>query len=142
VIQLFSPGLVAQASLHTVPLHCDDIRAGVSRHSVDQRVELLSLGTGQGKARFRSQSDGNHRADFHRRAVGERKLPDGGWCIATAAFPVCLSAVPPGGKLDFKDTWLFDGSKVVQNVAVIIFLRMAPGKALRRLQIPQFPQNQ
>jgi hypothetical protein len=127
VIQLFSPGLVAQASLHTVPLHCDDIRAGVSRHSVDQRVELLRSELAKVKPAFDLNPTETIALTFiDGLSASESFLMEA--VYRDGRFPCLFVGGSAGGKLDFKDTWLFDGSKVVQNVAVIIFLRMAPGK--------------
>ena len=47
---------------------------------------------------------------------------------ADGRFPCLFVGGSSGGKLDFKNSWLFDGTAVVDNVAIIVFLRMAAGK--------------
>ncbi|MBP0574955.1 hypothetical protein J8J27_30020, partial [Mycobacterium tuberculosis] len=42
-------------------------------------------------------------------------------------FPCLFVGGSAGGKLDFKRTALFDGTRVLENHAVIAFVKMAPG---------------
>jgi hypothetical protein len=127
VIQLFSPGLIAEASLHTVPLHSDDIRAGAPRHSVDQRVDLLRSELMKVKPAFALNPTETIALTFiDGLSASESFLMEA--VYRDGRFPCLFVGGSAGGKLDVKDTWLFDGSKVVQNAAVLVFLRMAPGK--------------
>jgi hypothetical protein len=127
VIQLFSSDLIAEASLHTIPLHNDDIRAGALRHSVDQRVDLLRSELAKVKPAFDLNPTETIALTFiDGLSASESFLMEA--VYRDGRFPCLFVGGSAGGKLDFKDTWLFDGSKVVQNAAVIAFLRMAPGK--------------
>lgn len=47
---------------------------------------------------------------------------------ADGRFPCLFVGGSSAGKLDFKNSWLFDGRAVVDNVAVIVFVRMAADK--------------
>jgi hypothetical protein len=127
VIQLFSSTLIAEASLHTIPLHNDDIRAGVLKHSVDQRIDLLRSELAKVKPAFDLNPTETIALTFiDGLSASESFLMEA--VYRDGRFPCLFVGGSAGGKLDFKDTWLFDGSKVVQNAAVIAFLRMAPRK--------------
>ena len=127
VVQLFSSELIAQVSFHTVPLHSEDIRAGVSHHSLDRRIDLIRSELAKLTVPFAIDPtetialtliDGLSASESF---LMEAVYRDG-------RFPCLFVGGSAGGKLDFQNTWLFDGSRVVQNVAVIVFLRLARGK--------------
>jgi hypothetical protein len=127
VVQLFSSALIAQVSTHTVPLFSDDIRSGHPHRSADDRVELLRAELAKLKPAFPLDPtqtlaltliDGLSASEsFLMEAVH-----------ADGRFPCMFVGGSSGGKLDFKNSWLFDGTGVVDNAAVIVFLRMAEGK--------------
>ena len=43
----------------------------------------------------------------------------------SAKFPILFVGGSAGGKLDFKNTYIFDGSKTVQNHAVVAFIKFS-----------------
>ena len=43
-------------------------------------------------------------------------------------FPCLFVGGSAGGKFDFKNTYLFDGERIVENAAVVAFVRVAKGK--------------
>lgn len=43
-------------------------------------------------------------------------------------FPCLFFGGSAGGKLDFKATLMFDGARIVQNAAIIAFLKLQPGR--------------
>ena len=127
IIQLFSAEMIADVSLHTVRLFSEDIRAGQPTRSIDERVDLLRRELARVKPAFNLDPtqtfaltliDGLSASESFLMEAVHR---DG-------RFPCLFVGGSAGGKLDFKDTWLFDGSVVVQNAAVIAFVRMAPDK--------------
>ncbi len=127
VIQLFSSELIAQVSLHTVALHSEDIRNGVSTRSVDQRVDLLRTELAKVRPSFDIEPTQTIALTFiDGLSASESFLMEA--VYRDGNFPCLFVGGSAGGKLDFKGTWLFDGSRVVENAAVIVFLRMAPGK--------------
>jgi len=127
VVQLFSPALIGQVSIHTVQLFSDDIRGGHPHRSTDARVELMRAELAKIKPVF----------PLDPRQTLALTLIDG----LSASESFLMEAVhsdgrfscmfvggSSGGKLDFKNSWLFDGTSVVDNAAVIVFLRIAEGK--------------
>lgn len=43
-------------------------------------------------------------------------------------FPCLFFGGSAGGKLDFKGTFMFDGARIVQNVAIVAFLKLQPAR--------------
>jgi hypothetical protein len=127
VIQLFSPDVIAEASLHTVPLHSEDIRSGANPRSIDQRIDLL-----RGElARIKPSFDLDPKHTFALTFIDGLSASESFLMEAVyrdGRFPCLFVGGSAGGKLDFKNTWVFDGASAVENAAVIVFLRMKPGK--------------
>jgi hypothetical protein len=127
VIELFSPALIAQVSVHTVPLFSADIRAGKSERSPDARVDLIRHELARIKPAFPIDPAQTLALTFiDGLSASESFLMEA--VHSDGRFPCHFVGGSSGGKLDFKATWLFDGTGVVDNAAVIVFLRMAPGK--------------
>jgi len=127
VIQLFSPELIEQISVHTVPLHSEDIRAGRSALGVDERVDLLRAELRKVKPAFEIDAKETVALTFiDGLSASESFLMEA--VHRDGQFPCLFVGGSAGGKLDFESTWLFDGTAAVQNAVVIVFLRMAKGK--------------
>jgi hypothetical protein len=47
----------------------------------------------------------------------------------TGKFPCAFVGGSAGGKLDFKNTYIFDGRRVLENQALVVFMKLAPGRA-------------
>lgn len=127
VVQLFSPALIADISVHTVPLFSADIRGGHPQHSADARVELLRAELAKVKPAFPIDATQTLALTFiDGLSASESFLMEA--VHSDGRFPCLFVGGSSGGKLDFKNSWLFDGTGVVDNAAVIVFLRMAAGK--------------
>jgi hypothetical protein len=127
VVQLFSPALIAQVSAHTVPLFSADIRNGHPQHSADARVELIREALTKVRPAFPiSPSETLALTFIDGLSASESFLMEA--VHADGRFPCLFVGGSSGGKLDFKNSWLFDGVAVVDNVAIILFVRMAAGK--------------
>ena len=127
VIQLFSPELIAQVSAHTVSLFSADIRSGQPQHSAVARVELMRVELARVKPAFPIDATQTLALTFiDGLSASESFLMEA--VHSDGRFPCMFVGGSSGGKLDFRNSWLFDGISVVDNAAVIVFLRMAPGK--------------
>ncbi|MGB7258584.1 MAG: FIST N-terminal domain-containing protein [Pseudolabrys sp.] len=127
VLQLFSGELIADISLHTVRLHSEDIRANKVVRTIDQRIE--AIGAELDKVRPAFALDATHTLALtfiDGLSASESFLMEA--VYRDGKFPCLFVGGSAGGKFDFKNTYVFDGSSVVENVAVIAFLRMAPNK--------------
>jgi hypothetical protein len=127
VLQLFSGELIADVSVHTVPLHCQDIRSSGAVHSLDQRIDAI-----RGElARVRPAFTINVADTFALTFVDGLSASESFLMEAVyrdGKFPCLFVGGSAGGKFDFKNTYLFDGARVVENAAVIAFVRVARGK--------------
>ncbi len=127
VLQSFSPALFADVSIHSVPLHSEDIRSGRPCLGYEQRLKAIQ--------RELEAIDPPFPLDCHDTvallfidglAASESCLMEA--VYTTGRFPVLFVGGSAGGSLDYRHTWLFDGSRVLENQAVVVFVRMAPGK--------------
>ncbi|MDE2169574.1 MAG: FIST C-terminal domain-containing protein [Sphingomonadales bacterium] len=123
VLQVFSADLFAQVSIHSIPLANEDIRAGRPDRPVTERVAEITRSLSRVQLPFPIRHDDtlaltlidglSASENFFMEAVYE-----------SARFPCIFIGGSAGGKMDFKDTWLFDGSEFRQNHAVVTFVKM------------------
>ena len=127
VLQLFSPEVIADVSVHTVPLHSQDIRSAGNVLSFEQRIDAIRGELAKVNPAFKLNVaevfaltfvDGLSASESF---MMEAVYRDG-------KFPCLFVGGSAGGKFDFKNTWMFDGDRVVENAAVIAFVRVAKGK--------------
>jgi signal transduction histidine kinase len=127
VLQSFSTELVQEVSVHAVPLHSQDIRTGTISLSHDQRIAAIR----RELERIRPPFDLDCRDTLallfiDGLSASENYLMEA--IYRTARFPVLFIGGSAGGTLDFVRTQMFDGSRVIENHAVIVFVKLAPGK--------------
>ena len=127
MLQLFSPALVSEVSLHTVPLHSDDIRSGRTVLSIDERIDAIRGELAKVKPAFDLRVTETFALTFiDGLSASESFLMEA--VYRDGRFPCLFLGGSAGGKLDFKHTWIFDGAEVVENAAVIAFVRMGRDK--------------
>jgi hypothetical protein len=127
VLQLFSRELVSDVSLHTVPLHSQDIRSGRAFLTVDQRIDAIRGELAKVKPAFDLHVAETFALTFiDGLSASESFLMEA--VYRDGKFPCLFVGGSAGGRLDFKSTWTFDGTEVVENSAVIAFVRMAKDK--------------
>ena len=127
VLQLFSRELIADISLHTVPLHSEDIRAGRAVRSIDRRIDAIRDELARIEPAFELRVTETFALTFvDGLSSSESFLMEA--IYRDGKFPCLFVGGSAGGKLDFKHTSIFDGVSVVENAAVIAFLRLKKDK--------------
>lgn len=127
VLQSFSRALIAQVSIHAVPLPNDDIRRGGAALSHDQRLKRIEDALSRINVPFAL----DHRDTFALTFVdglsrSENHLMEA--IYRTRRFPLAFVGGSAGGKFDFQHTRLYDGSAVREDHAVLCFVKMAGDK--------------
>lgn len=123
VVQVFGPDLFEELSIQAVPLANDDIRAGRPSKSHQQRIGEIVNNLKRVRVPFPLRAENtvaitlvdglSASENYFMEAIYESR-----------AFPCLFIGGSAGGKLDFKFTGIFDGARVLQNHALIIFARM------------------
>ncbi len=140
VLQSFSRDLIAQTSVHKVPLPNDDIRRGGAALTHDARVEKIAASLKHVSAPFAL----DYRDTFALTFVDG--LSCGESCLMEAVYeagnlPLLFIGGSAGGKLDFKQTQMFDGRNIVEDHAVICFAKMAENKSYSVLKSQNFRKS-
>jgi PAS domain S-box-containing protein len=137
VVQIFSPDLLASVSIYAIPLHNDDIRRGSPTMSREERVDRIAQSLASAVPPFRLDARDSLALTFvDGVSACENYLMEA--VYRTGKFPCLFVGGSAGGKLDFKNTYLFDGCQVVENHAVIAFIKLAPGKRYGVLKSQNF----
>jgi hypothetical protein len=128
VVQVFPPDLFEAISIHGIALHNEDIRKGAPSMAHGARIDAIA----------RSMSSIRTPFAIDARDTIAFALVDGvSACenyfmeavYRTGKFPCAFVGGSAGGKLDFKNTYIFDGRRVLENQALVIFMKLAPGRA-------------
>ena len=126
VIQVFSPKLFKEVDIFTVPLFSDDIRSN-SPLSQNKRIEKISAEVRKIKPKFMI----NARDTFALTFIDGLSSSESYFMEAVyhaANLPCLFIGGSSGGKLDFKESLLFDGKNVINNHAIIILVKMADNR--------------
>ncbi len=137
VVEVFSPLLINAVSIHAVPLPNEDIRRGMPSVPWDERVRRIA----QSLVSVHPSFPLSVRDSFALTFIDGVSACEGQFMEAVYAsgrFPVLFVGGSAGGKLDFEHTYLFDGSRVIENQALVIFVKVAPGKAYSVLRSHNF----
>ncbi|MCA0405848.1 MAG: methyl-accepting chemotaxis protein [Proteobacteria bacterium] len=127
-LQVFPPDLFEAVSVHTVPLHNEDIRKGAPSFSHDERVGRIQSSLASVRPPFAIEANRVFALTFvDGLSASENYLMEA--IYRTGRYPCLFIGSSAGGTFAFKDTWLYDGSRVLQNHAVIIFAKMAPDRS-------------
>ncbi|NLH81276.1 MAG: histidine kinase [Phyllobacteriaceae bacterium] len=126
-VQIFPPDLFDAVSIHAVPLHCDDIRAGRPQKSREDRIAAIARSLEGVRPSFRLDARSTFALTFvDGLSASENYLMEA--VYRTGRFPCLFIGGSAGGKFDFVDTRIFDGSRTLANHAVVAFVHMAPGR--------------
>src|ERR1700722_17384903 len=128
VIQIFPADLLESISIHGVPLHNEDIRKGAPSMAHEARIDAIARSLSSIRIPF--AVDVRDTIAF---ALGDGvSACESYFMVAvyrTGKFPCAFVGGSAGGKLDFKNTYLFDGRKILENHALIVFMKLAPGRS-------------
>ncbi len=141
VVQIFSPDLIQAVSIQSVPLHNEDIRQGKPSRAREDRVAAIARDMATKTPPFTM----DFRDTFALAFVDGLSNSENYFMEAvykTCRFPLLFVGGSPGGKFDFKNTYIFDGTRVVENHAVMIFIKMAPGKSYGVFKSQNFAPTQ
>ena len=137
VVQAFSPDLISQASIHAVPLANEDIRAGAPTLSRDERVGRVVRALEQVRPPFRLDAADTLALTFvDGLSASENILMEA--VYRSSRFPCLFIGGSAGGKFDFRNTYIFDGGRVLENHGVIAFIKLAEGKRYGALKSQNF----
>ncbi len=126
-VQIFPPDLFAAISVHSVPLHNDDIRAGAKTLSRDARVDRIASSLASIRPAFQIEAERVFALTLvDGVSASENFLMEA--VYRTGRFPCLFVGGSAGGKFDFAQTCIFDGESVLHHHALIIFIRMAKGR--------------
>ena len=128
IIEIFPADLFATISIHGVPLHNEDIRKGDPSKSHETRIDAIARSLSQVMPPFAIDV----RDTIALTLVDGLSASENYFMEAvyrTGKFPCAFVGGSAGGKLDFRNTHLFDGRRILENHAIVAFLKLAPGRA-------------
>ncbi|TPE54570.1 chemotaxis protein [Maribrevibacterium harenarium] len=140
VLQSFSTTLFAQVSVHTVKLHCEDLRSGQVSMSKRERIKRI-----KGELQNLTPSFPVHFNDtlaltfFDGLSSSENFFMQAIYDLGK--LPCHFVGGSAGGKLDFKQALVYDGNKVAHNCAVVVFVKMAQQKRFGILKTHNFEKT-
>ncbi|WP_191600395.1 methyl-accepting chemotaxis protein [Marinomonas algicola] len=124
VFQSYSDELLATTEIKTIPLHCEDLKQGKvskSKHdrirSIQSEIEKININMAinyQDTLAITFIDGLSSSENFFMKALYDSKR-----------FPCHFIGGSAGGKLDFKQASVYDGHKVANNCAVVIFTKLA-----------------
>jgi hypothetical protein len=126
-VQIFPPDLFSAVSVHAVPLHNDDIRSGAPCLSREARVGRIAGALSSLRLPFEVEPD----RVFALTLVDGVSASENFFMEAvyrTGRFPCLFVGGSVGGKFDFLETSIFDGSSVLHHHALVVFVQMAEGR--------------
>lgn len=137
VVEVFSPSLINAASIHAIPLPNEDIRRGTPSVPWDERVRRIAHSLASVRPSFPlSVRDSFALTFIDGLSACEDQFMEA--VYASGRFPVLFVGGSAGGKLDYRHTYLFDGSRVIEDHAIVIFVKVAPGMAYSVLKSHNF----
>jgi hypothetical protein len=127
-VQIFPDDLFGALSIHAIPLFNEDIRKGQATMSHTDRVARIRGALDSVRPPFAIEARDVFALTFvDGLSASENYLMEA--VYTSGRFPCLFIGSSAGGTFAFKDTWLFDGSRILQNHAIVIFAKMAPGRS-------------
>ncbi len=125
-LQSFSAKLIEHIELHTVYLHNEDIVQHNITKTPSQRVEAIE----QEIENLDIRCNIDYKKDFALTFIDGVSNSESFFMEAlyrSEKFPCNIIGGSAGGKFDFKETFLFDGKKVLKHHAIIALVRITEG---------------
>ena len=125
VLQCFDASLVARAQVVRVPLGCEDLRQGGAAKPLKERVAGIARNLERVEVGFDIDlRDTLAYVLFDGLSASESFFMEA--LYESGRFPCLFVGGSAGGKFDFRNTWLHDGSGRLENHALIAFLKVPP----------------
>jgi hypothetical protein len=126
VVQIFSPDLLETVSVHAVGLANEDIRAGRPSKSHDARIGEIVRNLSRVNVPFEvSSQDTLALTLIDGLSASENYFMEA--VYRSDRFPCLFIGGSAGGKLDFKNTFIYDNNRTLENHAVVVFVKIASG---------------
>lgn len=123
LLQAYSKNMIKDYQIISVPLGNDDLRKGMVDKSVDERVVHIKNELEKVPLKFNVNSNNTVALAYvDGLSSSETFFMQG--VYASRKFPCLFVGGSAGGKLDFLNTYIFDGNVVRQNYAVICLLKL------------------
>ena len=123
VLMLFSPLMISDVHVASIPLKSEDIATGTK--TAAQRSALIAEEVKKVRVPFKMRFDDtlgytlidglSASESFFMEAI-----------YSVAKFPCLLIGGSAGGKLDFQNTYIYDGMRTLRHHAVVTFIKLAP----------------
>ncbi|TYC55957.1 chemotaxis protein [Zoogloea oleivorans] len=137
VLQCFDATLIARSQIVAIPLGSEDMRRGNSEVSVKERVARIARNIQSARV----EVDIDYRDTlayimFDGLSASESFFMEA--LYDSGRFPCLFVGGSAGGKFDFKNTWIHDGTRKLENHALIAFLKVAKGTRFGVLKSQNF----
>jgi len=140
VIQVFPADLLQSVAIHGIPLHNEDIRKGAPSVAHDARIDAIAKSLASVRLPFGVDvRDTVALAFVDGVSASENYFMEA--VYRSGKFPCAFVGGSAGGKLDFKNTYIFDGRKVIENHALVIFMKLAPGRGYSLFKSQNFKKT-
>ena len=125
ILQSFDQCLLQRVSIASVALNNEDLKRGEINVSHHDRVQRIAQSLSRLSVPFPIEHHDTVALTFlDGLSASESFFSEA--VYASRHFPCHFIGGSAGGKFDFKDTYLYDGQKVVQGHAVIAFMKINP----------------
>ncbi|PDT89284.1 histidine kinase [Bradyrhizobium sp. Y36] len=140
VVEIFPADLFQSISIHSVRLHNEDIRKGEPSKAHDARIEAVARELGTIRTPFVIDvRDTIAFALVDGVSASENYFMEA--VYRSGKFPCAFVGGSAGGKLDFKNTYLYDGRQILENHALVAFMKLAPGRAYSIFKTQNFKKT-
>lgn len=126
VLQCFDDSLIERAQIVSVPLGSEDLRQGRTDISIKDRVARITRSIENLKVDF----DIDYRNTLACVMIDGLSSSESFFMEAlyeSGRFPCFFVGGSAGGKFDFRNTWIHDGQRKLENHAIFAFLKIAKG---------------
>ena len=123
VLMLFDQKMISDVFVASVPLRSEDM--ATSSRNAAQRIEAIS----EELRRIRVPFKMNHEDTLGYTLIDGLSASESFFMEAVynvGSFPCLLIGGSAGGKLDFQNTYIFDGTRALRHHALITFIKFAP----------------
>ncbi|MBK1664000.1 histidine kinase [Rhodospirillum rubrum] len=140
ILQVFSASLIGAVSIQAVSLHNADIRGGQPTLARDERVARIGADLAAIALPFALDARDSLALTFvDGLSACENYLMEA--IYESARFPCLFVGGSAAGTLEFRHTYLFDGQRVLEDHAVLVFVKLAPGKRYGILKSQNFVKS-